>query len=74
LVNFDGFGTTRFTWRAVGLAIGLVVLWGVYLFAERRWFCVAFAATGLGLVYGLGINGTNWPRTVGNFWDVKALW
>jgi type IV secretion system protein VirD4 len=74
LVNFDGFGTTGFTWRAVGLAIGLVLLWGVYLFAERRWLCVAFAATGLGLVYGLGINGTNWPRTVGHFWDVKALW
>jgi type IV secretion system protein VirD4 len=74
LVNFDGFGTTGFTWRAVGLALGLGVLWGVYLFAERRWLCVAFTATGLGLVYGLGINGTNYPRTFGTFWDTQALW
>jgi type IV secretion system protein VirD4 len=74
LVNFDGFGTTVFTWRAVGLALGLGVLWGVYLFAERRWLCVAFTATGLGLVYGLGINGTNYPRTIGTFWDTQALW
>lgn len=74
LVNFEGFGTTGFTWRAVGFAFGLVALWGVYLFAERRWLAVALSATGLGLVYGLGINGTNYPRTVGTFWDIQALW
>ena len=74
LVNFEGFGTTGFTWRAVGLAIGLVALWGVYLFAERRWLAVALTATGLGLVYGPGINGTNYPRTIGTLWDTQALW
>lgn len=76
LVNFEGIGTTWFTWRYIGLvaSIGLIA---IPYFFSHPWYRAAaasFAGLGIGLIYGLGINGTSFPASVGPFWDAKALW
>ena len=76
LVNFEGIGTTWFTWRYIGLvaSIGLIA---IPYFLSHPWYraaAVALAGLGIGLIYGLGVNGSSFPASVGPFWDAKALW
>ncbi len=74
LVNLDGVGATGFTWRAIGLAAGLPILCAVYYLSDRHWLGVALAAAGIGLIYGLGPNEVLFPQSIGQFWDIQALW
>ena len=74
IVNMEEYGTSAFTWRAIGLLGSLSLVGFCWIVPDRGRLSGALCLTGVGLVYGLGLNGVNWPRTYGTYWDIKLLW
>lgn len=76
LADLEGSGTTWFTWRYVALSISLCLLAAPYLFSHEKYRngSTALSGLGIGLLYGLGINGSGILVSDGPFWDVTALW
>ena len=74
LVNVEPASSTLSIGRVYSIPISLCFVAMAYVLADFKWLPVAIAITGLGLTYGIGMNGREIYLSDGVLWDIRILW